>query len=109
MPKKPKTLSKKNPPKTTLADQSKSIVSLFKKNLSGIATLIVVAVISYTFITVNSILSVSDDPTYRQEQSEKGIHGSFDHGTIDKISNLRSSSDSSAVQLPSGRVNPFVE
>lgn len=34
----------------------------------------------------------------------------FDNGTIDKIKNLRSSSDASApLELPSGRTNPFQE
>lgn len=97
------------PPKPSLAEQLGGISKLLKSNLSSIVIVLVIAILGYAFITVNSILSQSDDDDYRQAQSEKGVRSSFDQSTIDKINNLRSSSDSSTIDLPQGRINPFVE
>ena len=97
------------PVKPSLGLQLASIGNRLKNNLSIIVTVLIVGVLGYTFLTISTILTQSDDLEYREEQTKKGIRSSFDQKTIDKIEDLRTSNDSANIKLPSGRINPFIE
>lgn len=89
-----------------------------KKSLSGILypirahstfllSIISLGFIAYSVIMISSIIQQTDDQQYRDKQSTNRIKSTFDKDTIQKIDNLRNSSDSSSIDLPAGRRNPF--
>lgn len=95
--------------KPSLQAQLSTLLDHLKKYSSIIVTLIIGGGLVYVFFSVTTIIQGSDDPTYRQEQSEGSIRGTFDRQTIDKINQLRSRDDSGSINLPSGRISPFIE
>jgi hypothetical protein len=71
-------------------------------------SLISLGLIAYSVIIISGTIQQTDDPKYREEQSANRIKSTFDKETIKKIDNLRNSSDSSSIDLPDGRRNPFI-
>jgi hypothetical protein len=70
--------------------------------------MISLGLIAYSVIIISGTIQQTDDPTYREEQSANRIKSTFDKETIKKIDNLRNSNDSSSIDLPDGRRNPFI-
>jgi hypothetical protein len=71
-------------------------------------TLIALALVAYSVIIISGAIQQTDDLQYREEQSANRIKSTFDKETIKKIDNLRISTDSSSIDLPDGRRNPFI-
>lgn len=71
--------------------------------------MLIMGVLMYVALSIQSVFSTPVDSAYEQEQLMKNTKTSFDKNTILQIESLRTSSDTSAVQLPEGRINPFKE
>lgn len=84
------------------------IIDPIAKHSTVIMAVAAISVLIYSMITVSMIITVQDDVAYRQAQSQNRISGAFDKTTINKVNNLKASSDGSSIDLPSGRRNPFV-
>lgn len=78
------------------------------KHLTVIIVVAAIGVLIYSILTVRMIVMLQDDAVYRQKQSENRINGNFDKQTITKVNNLKVSSDTSTIDLPQGRRNPFI-
>ncbi|HEX6258117.1 MAG TPA: hypothetical protein VFZ48_01400 [Candidatus Saccharimonadales bacterium] len=63
----------------------------------------------FSVYNVNQILSQPEDAQYRTEAETKSVRTNFDQATIDKINQLKERQEGSALNLPSGRINPFRE
>jgi hypothetical protein len=70
--------------------------------------LVALGLLAYSVIMISTIIQQRDDQDYRDKQSANRIKSSFDKDTIQKVDNLKNSSDSSSIDLPAGRRNPFV-
>lgn len=71
--------------------------------------LLLMSVIIYSVISVNSIIQINDDTQYRLSAEAKSLTPSFDQSTIKKVDDLRQSGDNTSITLPGGRRNPFVD
>ncbi len=75
-----------------------------------ISILIIVGFLIFSVITVNAILSSTQDPVYTEQQQMTIIKTRFDDTTITKINELRSRQENPSLSLPdNGRRNPFRE
>lgn len=74
-----------------------------------ISFLLAMGVLIYCVYTIQMIMSTPSDQTYRDQQLQKNTKTSFDKKTIEQVQRLRTSEDTSAEPLPSGRINPFIE
>ena len=59
-------------------------------------------------VAIYLLFAIIESTTTAPKDANSTITG-FDQKTIDKIKNLRDSSNASELQLPSGRKNPFSE
>lgn len=66
-------------------------------------------VLIYTAWLVSMTIQPTDDSEYRAQIEATSITTSFDQATIKKVDELRKSNDPSAIELPGGRRNPFVD
>ena len=101
--------------KKNLSLDTKSIIISLRRFLSEIVrrstVIIIVAsigILIYSVMVVQSIIAHQEDGEYRLKQQSNRISGNFDKDTIDKVNNLRASSEDSAIVLPGGRRNPFI-
>ncbi|MBC7746519.1 hypothetical protein H7Y40_00890 [Pedobacter sp.] len=106
-------MAKKTSPQVSLNLQTITVlVQQVTDTISRHATVIVmvaaVSVLIYSIATVSMIITLQDDTNYRQEQSQNRVNGTFDKVTIEKVNNLKASSDSANIELPNGRRNPFI-
>lgn len=62
---------------------------------------LVVAVFMLNLVLVRSLDTTQDQPT--------PLSSTFDQSTIDRIDELKTADDTTQLQLPAGRINPFVE
>lgn len=68
-------------------------------------TLVVLGGMAVAVFLLNNILQVSSHPT-----EGSGISSSFDTDTIERVNELKSSTDApQTMSFPTGRINPFVE
>lgn len=68
-------------------------------------TLIVLGGMAVAVFLLNNILQASSHPT-----EGSGISSSFDTDTIERVNELKSSTDApQTMSFPTGRINPFVE
>lgn len=98
-------------PQLDLRSLSHSFGTITKPIAKHMTFLLIIAsagILIYAILVVQTIITPQDDTDYRQQQQSSRINGSFDQETIDKINNLRASSESSTVELPAGRRNPFI-
>lgn len=66
--------------------------------------LILAGGLAVAIFTLNTIIARS------QQQNDTDVRSSFDTETIERINQLKTRNDSeSQIELPSGRINPFVE
>ena len=82
--------------------------TLVTKHSTVILMVAAISVLIYSILNVRMIIMLQDDTAYRVKQSANRINGNFDKETINKINNLKASSDSSSIELPQGRRNPFI-
>lgn len=83
-------------------------LSPVRSHSTFLLTLISLGLVAYSVIIISGAIQQTDDPQYREEQSADRIKSTFDKETIKKIDNLRISTDSSSIDLPDGRRNPFI-
>lgn len=102
--------------KSSIKLDSRSIVASLKQAAAPIKThlvlimfLVLMGTLIYTVLTVSTIIQINDDAEYRLSAEAKSLDTSFDQATIKKVDELRESSDGSAIELPGGRRNPFVD
>jgi hypothetical protein len=68
-------------------------------------SLIVLGGMAVAILLLNNILQVSAQPT-----KDVGVDTVFDATTIERVNQLKTSSDASEdISFPTGRINPFVE
>lgn len=65
--------------------------------------------IVYAVFTINQLLSIPDDEAYRAEKQADTVKTRFDQDTINKLERLRARQEQMTLQLPAGRIDPFVE
>lgn len=70
---------------------------------------LIIGILIYTIYTVNNLITQDSDQVYRSEKEAEITQANFDDDTIDKIDELRNSSNAGPPSLPGGRINPFVE
>ncbi len=63
----------------------------------------------YCVYTIQAIMSAPSDNSYREKQLQKNTKTSFDKKTIEQVKQLRTSEDTDSINIPSGRINPFIE
>jgi len=93
----------------SLVRSIKKIAAPIKTHLVLIMFLLLMSTLIYAVFTVSTIIQISDDGEYRLSAEAKSLGTSFDEATIKKVDELRESSDGSAIELPGGRRNPFVD
>lgn len=71
--------------------------------------LLVMVILIYSVFSIQQIMSSPSDSGYRDEQQRKNTRTTFDRQTIGKVERLRSAEESAAIELPTGRINPFAE
>lgn len=84
------------------------LLSPVRQHSTFLLVMISLGLVAYSVIIISGALQQTDDPAYREEQSANRIKSTFDKETIKKIDNLRISTDSSSIDLPDGRRNPFI-
>lgn len=62
---------------------------------------LVIAIFMLNLVLVRSLDTTQDQPT--------PLSSTFDKTTIDRIDELKTADDSTQLELPAGRINPFVE
>lgn len=68
-------------------------------------SLIVLGGMAVAILLLNNILLTSGQPG-----QSAGINADFDTGTIERVNELKTSSDTpESIAFPTGRINPFVE
>lgn len=87
----------------------KSFSRIFTTHSTLIILLITLGLLIVSLLRVQTILTTSDDSAYHSEKSANRVTTGFDTATIEKINNLNDSNSQSAITLPEGRRNPFVE
>ena len=87
----------------------KRITNPIKAHHALILFVLLMSVIIYSVISVNSIIQINDDNDYRISAEAKSLTPSFDQATIKKVDELRQSNDNTSITLPGGRRNPFVD
>ncbi|MBP7760589.1 hypothetical protein KA093_02235 [Candidatus Saccharibacteria bacterium] len=88
----------------SLANFSKKIL----EHSTIIAFLLAMSTLIYCVISIQQIFDMPPDDQYRQEQTLKNSMTSFDQKTVDQVKQLRTTSDA-PIELPSGKINPFIE
>lgn len=84
------------------------IAAPIRHHLTFIVALAAIGTLIYSISVVSTIISISDDQAYREEQLQNRVKSRFDLDTIGKINALSSSSERTPVSLSPGRNNPFV-
>lgn len=88
------------------------IIRPFKVILSHhaiIVTLLGLLAVMYAVYTINQLLAMPDDDAYRAEKQADTIKTRFDQDTINKLERLRARQEQMTLDLPAGRIDPFVE
>lgn len=85
------------------------IATFFQRFHTTIFIVIIVFGLSYAVLALNGLIAEASNTTTQQPSDIPGAT-SNDQATIDRIKELRSSSDApDSIPLPGGRINPFVE
>ena len=92
-----------------IGSQLSSVVQMIARRHTIIVLLITLGLMIYTVFSVNSAMSQPPDETYRAEQVSQKAKTTFDKDTISKLEQLKVREDAISTNLPSGRINPFVE
>lgn len=91
----------------------KAIGNLLKPMRRHLPLLSILAISFYLIFgvfQVNQILQTPSDQSYQLEQQKDAVKTRFDAATIDQIEKLKSRSENTNLDLPSGkRIDPFSE
>lgn len=74
-----------------------------------ISFVLAMSTLIYCVYSIQLLMTAPSDTDYRDQQLQKNTKTSFDKTTIDQVDQLRTTSDSTPITLPSGRINPFSE
>ncbi|MFZ1812084.1 MAG: hypothetical protein WAU02_00990 [Candidatus Saccharimonadales bacterium] len=73
-----------------------------------IAFMLMMITLIYCVMTIQEVLDLPSDDTYRTEQIQKNTKTQFDKKTVDQIKQLRTTTDA-PITLPPEPINPFIE
>lgn len=92
-----------------IPNQLKLLTNKVLAHYAIITFIIAMLTLIYCVYTIQIIVSQPSDEQYRQAQLQKNTKTSFDKDTIQKIKDLRTTTDNQPIVLPAGRINPFLE
>ena len=95
--------------RAALLESVKHLVRPIQAHHTTIMFVLLMGVLIYSVVLVSSAIQPTEDSEYRATAEAKSITTQFDQATIEKVDNLRQHNDNEAIQLPSGRRNPFVD
>ncbi len=73
-----------------------------------ISFILAMATLIYCVYSIRQVFELPNDQEYYDQQMLKNTKASFDKKTMDKVRQLRTTTDDS-ITLPKGRINPFIE
>lgn len=92
-----------------VSEELKNIGVSLRTHMSIIFVVMVLAALIYSIFSVNLILGMPSDETYRQQKEAESFSTRFDEATIKKIDGLKGRQEVGNIDLPAGRINPFAE
>lgn len=95
-----------------LGSQFEPVVDVLKKIGAHHAIIIILLglfAIVYAVYSINQVLTLTDDEAYRTTKQSESVKTKFDEETISKLDRLNARQEQMTLDLPTGRINPFVE
>lgn len=95
-----------------ISEQLSPVIQPLKSILSHhaiIVTLIGLLSVVYAVFTINQLLAMPDDDAYRAKKQAETVKTKFDQDTINKLERLRDRQQQITLDLPGGRIDPFIE
>lgn len=83
--------------------------SAVMRHYAIISVVVLFGALFYGLISIQQVLQPSEDANYRETQAQKNTKTSFDQATVQKVKDLKTSTEQYNQALPEGRINPFAE
>lgn len=92
-----------------LSDGFRHFGQLFISHSRSMFFLLFVGVLAGAMVSLNLILTMSDDEAYRTKKLGETQSAAFDKKTIDQVNALNAREQTDVDTFPSGRISPFSE